>query len=88
LLGDVDVLAAAVIALAWIAFGVLVGQYRALRFQHPRAGVVLGRDQLDVVFLALPLAIERSLQLGVEPGNGHGLGKHREPRVGEAHCTG
>ncbi len=56
LLGDVDVLAAAVVALARIAFGVLVGQHRALRLEHARAGVVLRGDQLDVLFLALALA--------------------------------
>ena len=53
LLGDVDELAAAVVALARIAFGVLVGEHRALRFEHARAGVVLRGDQLDVIFLAL-----------------------------------
>ncbi len=54
-LGHVDVLAAAVVALARIAFGVLVGQHAALRLQHPRARVVLRGDQLDVLFLALIL---------------------------------
>jgi hypothetical protein len=85
--GDVDVLAAAVVALAGIAFGVLVGQDRALRFQHPRTRIVLGRDQLDMVFLALPLGIERSLQLGIEPGNRHVGGEHGQPLGGEADCT-
>ena len=36
----VDVLTAAVVALARIAFGVLVGEHRALRRHDPRAGVV------------------------------------------------
>src|SRR6185436_1098477 len=52
---DIDVFAAAVIALARVAFGVLVGEQRALRREHGRAGVVLGGDQLDVVFLAARL---------------------------------
>ena len=55
LLGDVDEFAAAVVALARIAFGVLVGEHRALGFEHARAGVVLRGDQLDVIFLALAL---------------------------------
>ena len=71
LLGDVDVLAAAVVALARIAFGVLVREHRALRLEHARARVVLGSDQLDVVFLALPLGVERRLELGIESGNLH-----------------
>ncbi len=51
-LGDVDELAAAVVALAGIAFGVLVGQHRALRLQHGAGDDVLGGDQLDLVALA------------------------------------
>ena len=51
LLDDVHVLAATVIALARITFGVLVGQHRALRLEHARAGVVFRSDQLDVLFL-------------------------------------
>jgi hypothetical protein len=49
----VHVLAATVVALARIAFGVFVGQAAALGFHHALAGVVLRRDQLDVIFLAL-----------------------------------
>ena len=71
LLGDVDEFAAAVVALARIAFGVLVGELRALRRQHRRAGVVLGRDQLDVVFLPLVFARDRLPELGI------GLGERR-----------
>jgi hypothetical protein len=51
-LGDVDVLAAAVVALARVALGVLVRQHGTLRLHHARARVVLRRDQLDVIFLA------------------------------------
>src|SRR5690606_29743848 len=65
LLGHVHVLAAAVVALARIAFGVLVGQLAALGLHHPRAGVVLGRDQLDVVFLAAVLVGDGLGELGV-----------------------
>ena len=52
LLGTVHEFAAAVVALVRVAFGVLVGEHRALHLQHARAGVVLGGDQLDVLFLA------------------------------------
>ncbi len=50
-LGDVDELAAAVVAPAGIAFGILVGHHRALRLEHrPRDDVFRG-DQLDVILL-------------------------------------
>ena len=52
-LGDVDELAAAVVALARIALGVLVGQHRAGGFEHGAADEVLGGDQLEAVVLAL-----------------------------------
>ena len=55
-LGDVDVLAAAVVALARQALGVLVGEPRALRLHDRRGDVVLARDQLDLVVLAAALA--------------------------------
>ena len=65
LLGDVDVLAAAVVPLAGIALGILVRQLRALRRHHGRRGVVLAGDQLDVLFLAAVLRLDRGPQLGV-----------------------
>ena len=65
-LGDVDELAATVVALARQALGVLVGEPRALGF-HDRGGdVVLARDQLDLVVLAAALADHRLPQDGVE----------------------
>src|SRR5579885_3465883 len=76
LLGDIDILAAAVIALARIAFRVFVGQYRALRLEHARARVILGSDELDVIFLAAPLALERAAELGVEAADIQALWKH------------
>ena len=54
-LGNIDELAAAVIAPARQAFGILVGQHRALRFEHGAADDVLRRDQLDLVALAAKL---------------------------------
>ncbi len=52
LLGDVDELAATVVALSRISFGVLVGEWRTHRFEHCRADEVLGGDQLDPLLLA------------------------------------
>ncbi|MOA01199.1 hypothetical protein D3C78_1205900 [compost metagenome] len=51
LLDLVHMLATAVVALARVAFGVLVGQAAALGLHHALAGVVFRGDQLDVVFL-------------------------------------
>ncbi len=58
-LGDVDELAAAVIALARQAFGIFVGQHRALRFQHRARDDVLRGDELDLVALAAELEPDR-----------------------------
>ena len=52
-LDHIDKFAAAIIALAGIAFGIFVGQDRALGFQHRFGDDVLGSDQLDLVLLAL-----------------------------------
>ena len=80
LLGDVDVLAAAVIALARIAFGVLVGELRSLCCEDSRAGVVLGGDQLDVIFLPAILGGDRRRQLVIFLGQGAGAVKQGGPR--------
>ena len=58
LLGDVDIFAAAVIALAGIAFGILVGQDRPLGFQHRLGDDVLGGDQFDLVTLAVQFVLD------------------------------
>ena len=55
-LGDIDILAAAVVAPAGVALGVFVGEHRALGLQHSAAHDVLGRDQLDGRLQALNLA--------------------------------
>jgi len=75
LLGDVDVLAAAVVALARIALGVLVGQHRTLGREHARTSVVLRGDQLDVVFLAGALGFQGRPQFRVEALDGV-VGEH------------
>ena len=68
LLDLVDDLAAAVVALAGIALGVLVRRRRADRLEHRRPREVLGRDQLDLPALPLQLAPERVGDLGVDLG--------------------
>ena len=52
---DVDMYAAAVVALVRIAFSILVGQDGACGHQNGRADDVFGCDQLDVLPLALKL---------------------------------
>jgi hypothetical protein len=75
-LGHIHVLATAVVALARIALGVLVGEHRTLRFQHARTGVVLGGNQLDVVFLTPALVRDGLGQFGVECFNSRVAWKH------------
>ncbi|MCY1458409.1 hypothetical protein D9M71_757900 [compost metagenome] len=65
LLDLVDELATTVVALARIAFGVLVGQAAALGFHHALAGVVFRGDQLDVVFLTTLFFLHRAEQFVV-----------------------
>lgn len=57
--------ATTVIALAGIAFGVLVGKNRAHRLDDRQRGNVLGRDQLERVALARQLVVDGGGNLGV-----------------------
>ena len=66
LLGDVDLLAAAVIAATGVALGVLVGQHRALRLQHRHRHEVLGGDHLEIPALSLEFALEHLRDLRVD----------------------
>ena len=77
LLDLVDDLAAAVVALARIALGVLVRRHAADRLEHARPGEVLGRDQLDLAALALELAAEQLRDLGVDGRRGRPCGAAR-----------
>ena len=70
LLGDIDELAAAVIAPARIAFGIFVGQHRALRLEHGARDDVLRGDQLDLVALAAELELDRAGDLRIGVGKG------------------
>ncbi|MNM67033.1 hypothetical protein D3C81_785500 [compost metagenome] len=80
LLDHVDVFAAAVVALAWVTFGVFVGQNRALGFHDSRAGVVFRRNQLDVLFLALSFLLHGGKEIGVVLGNGQITAEHGGPQ--------
>ena len=71
-------LATAVVALSGIAFGVLVGEYRAHGFQHGFADEVLGGDQLQAFVLAQDFVVDGSGHLGIgfEERAGHGISFH------------
>ena len=68
LLDHVDVLAAAVVALARIALGVLVRQHAALALEDRLGHEVLRRDHLQRPLLALELVADRLRDLGVDFG--------------------
>ena len=61
----VDVVAAAVIARAGVALGVLIRQVAAHGLHHGRARKILGRDQLQMVALAPQLPLHGGVQLRV-----------------------
>ena len=69
-LGDIDEFATTVIATSGIAFGVFVGERRALRIEHRLRDDVLTGDQLDLRLLAAKLARYRSGDLGIGGGQG------------------
>ncbi len=58
LLGDVDLLAAAVVALARVALGVLVGEHRPGGIEDRLGDEILRGDHLERVLLALELALQ------------------------------
>jgi hypothetical protein len=64
-LGDVDELAAAVVAPAGIAFGVLVRHHRALRLEHGAGDDVLRGDELDLLALTTELELDRAGDLRI-----------------------
>ena len=67
-LGDVDELAAAVVAAAGVALGVLVREHRALGLQHGDGNEVLARDHLEVIALSPELEFEHFGDLGIDLG--------------------
>ena len=76
LLHHVYVLAAAVITLARIPFGILVGQHRPLCLHHRRAGIIFRSDQLDIFFLALLFRFDCLPDIGVNVFEGQFRGQH------------
>ena len=68
LLDLVHPLAAAVVAAAGVALGVLVGEHRADRLQHGGPGEVLGGDQLQLVALAAQLLVDQARDRRVDLG--------------------
>ena len=77
----INALTPAVIALAGIAFSIFVGQLRTLRFHDCIAGVVLGRNQLNVFFLATGFVLNLFPEFWINFGNGIFRGKHHVPHV-------
>ena len=73
LLADVDFLAAAVVAAAGVALGVLVGEHRAGSVEHGLRHEVLGGDHLERALLARELAVEHLRDLGIDLGERGGL---------------
>ena len=73
--GDIDELAAAVVALARQSFGVFVGQHRALRLEHGAADDVFRGDQFDFVALAAKLEPDGLGDFGI------GLGERRREEI-------
>ena len=65
LLGDVNVLAAAVISPSRIALGILVRQNAARRRQHLGENVILAGNQFDSVRLPLTFGLNRRVDLRI-----------------------
>src|SRR5262249_31268375 len=65
LLDHVNILAAAVVAPARIAFGIFIGQQCAGGVEHGTRYDILGGDQLDLVLLPLELVFDGGKDLGV-----------------------
>ena len=68
--GDVDELAAAVIAFAGITFGILVRHDRTLRFKHGGADDVFRGDQFDLFALTAKFGRDGAEDLGIAGGQG------------------
>ena len=68
--------AAAVVTLAGVAFGVLVGQLGALGFHHGRRAVVFAGDQLNVLLLAVVFSLDGGKNFGVDDLDGIGALEH------------
>ena len=65
LLGNVDKFATAVIAFAWIALGIFVGELRALCSHHGRRGIVFTGNELNVMFLTCIFCLDSGKNFGI-----------------------
>ena len=65
LFGHIHIFATAVVSLARIAFGVLVGQHAALRFAHGRRDEVFRRDEFQFTHLTIGFQNDRAGQFRV-----------------------
>ena len=72
----VDELAAAVVTLAGIAFGVLVGELTALGRHHGRRSIVFACNHFDVLFLTLHFVFDVLPDFGVGDGGSFAVFKH------------
>ena len=62
----INMLAAAIPAFAWVAFGILIREHATLRFHYGWISKVFGGDELDVVLLALALGGDGGCDLRVD----------------------
>ena len=69
LFGNVDVLAASVVAATGVALGVLVGKHRSRGLEHRGAGVVFRSDHHQLFTLALFFIFDDSLDFRIDSGN-------------------
>ena len=76
LFDHIHMLAAAVVALAGVAFGVFIGQLRALGFHDGGGAVVFAGDQLNVLLLALVFGLDGGKYFGIDNLNGIGTLEH------------
>jgi hypothetical protein len=78
-------MAAAVIALARIAFGIFVGEQSAGSVEHGLGNDILRGDQLYLVLLPMPFVLDRAPDLGVcvlkMPGEETGIARLGTPCV-------
>ena len=79
-LRHVDDLAAAVVATAWIALGVLAGEDGPHRLEHGERRVVLRRDELEMAPRPLLLILDDLPDLRI-------LGLERRPEVHGRQCS-
>src|SRR5699024_1014942 len=80
--GHIHVLTATVVTLTGIALGVFVGKHGTLRLQDARAGVILGSNQLHMVFLTLFFILQRLPEFIVKADDAHGIAIHWGNTVG------